>query len=198
MFKKSDTVIGEPELFSIFIFAGLPPEMVCNSLLHGLVFPLTEPAGVAVIVASGDDISVGVSVANTTGWVSDGLGGMDVVVGTSTCVSVTAIDGAVVVAFIAGIACALHALMIIASAMNNDKEMRLIFFYYLAIWIARILESYSVISYDYFPPLRCSVEGTKNFEVLFTAYKGSGAITSHGTRELGTEYVDPPAVSSFC
>ena len=112
--------------------------------------------------------------------------------------SVTAIDGAVVVAFIAGIACALHALMIIASAMNNDKEMRFIFFYCLAIWIACILESYSVISYNYFPPLRCGIEGAKNLEVLFTAYKSCSAVTSHGTIELGTEYVDPPAVSSFC
>lgn len=174
-------MIGKPELFSIFIFACLPPEMVCKRLLHGFTLPLV---GVAVPVASSGSISVGVSVANTTGCVSVGLGGIDVAVERSTCVLVTTIDGAVV-ALIAEVASAPHALMIIATAMNNDKEMRFIF-YGLAIWIARVLESYSVISYDYFPPLRCSVEGAKNFEVSFTAYEGSSTITSHGTIKLGT------------
>jgi hypothetical protein len=156
-----------------------------------------ESVGVVVTVASSDGISVGVSVANSTDCVSVGLGGMGVAVERSTCVLVTAINGAVVVALIAGVASALHALMIIASAMNNDKEIRFIF-YGLAIWIARVLESDSVISYNYFPPLRGCIEGTKNLEVLFTAYEGSRTITSHGTIKLGTEYVDPSAVTGFC
>jgi len=82
----------------------------------------------------------------------------------STCVSVTATDGSGVVALVASTAGALQALITIASAMKNAKETYFIFD--LAIRIACILESYSVISYDYFPTLRRCIEGARDFEVL--------------------------------
>ena len=77
--------------------------MDCSGALHGSVFPPAEGAGVAVTVASSDGSMVGVSVTTTIGvsvgksvCVDVSVGGMDVNVGITACVSATTVNAAAI------------------------------------------------------------------------------------------------------
>src|ERR1044071_1140590 len=81
LFKNNETVIGYPELLSIFIFAGLPPPRPCSGLIQS-EFPSVVTVEVVVKVATSVAVAVDVSVITATG----------VLVGIGVCVKV-AVEG---------------------------------------------------------------------------------------------------------
>ena len=129
LFRNNESVTGKPELFSIFIVVGFPPERPCRGLIQS-EFPPAETVAVAPRCASSVDISVAVSMVVTTAigvrvetgnWVGASVGGMDVNVERTACVGLATENVGAVEAFVVGVACAPQALTISAIAKNKDR-----------------------------------------------------------------------------
>src|SRR5260221_4534980 len=99
--------------------------MDCSSLLHESVFPSVDAVTVAMMVVSVVNTS-GVSVGDSV-WVGVAVGGMDVDVGMTACVSATIVSVASIAVFLAsaasivGFVCALQAPTAIAMIINSDR-----------------------------------------------------------------------------